>query len=123
MIGRKEPEYKAYRRKGQIAVNFLYRKKEGQVKDAIFHKKIGWIDIVWGKTGTAQSDGFGLSKIAKYHPEVMPKLANIVGKLPIISVSKNRFKLGDGKYTASIRRTFDGVGKNWLLTAFKNKEA
>jgi len=118
-----EKDYKAYRRKGQIAVNFLYRKKQGQIKDALFHKKIGWIDIVWGYAGTGNKDGWGLAKIAKFHPEALRKLALIVKFLPIKTESNNRYILEDKKYRAIVSRDMNGKEKLWLLTAFEKKEA
>ena len=72
--------FKNYERKGQEAVNFLMIKQTGEVPNALYNKHIGWIDLVWGYEGTKRSDGYGLSKIKKYHPEVVKKLAEIVKK-------------------------------------------
>lgn len=114
-------QYKRYSRKGQIAVNFLFRKKEGEVPDAIFNRNVGWIDIVWGYTGTAKSDGYGLSKIVKYHPEVISKLDSIIKTMKVKRETTNRVNLENKNYLAVIRKEWDGKHKIWLLTAFKKK--
>ncbi|WP_240329922.1 hypothetical protein [Helicobacter suis] len=54
--------------KGAIAK--LIETKEGQVAGAFYREDLGDIDLVWGKAGSAKSDGYGLAKITKYHPEV-----------------------------------------------------
>ena len=115
------PVYKAYSRKGQTAVNFLLRRKQGEVPDAVFNRAVGWIDVVWGMPGTGASDGYGLSKIVKYHPEAVRHLDRIVKRLPAVSISENRIRLEDNQYIASVRRSWNGEGKVWLLTAFKKK--
>lgn len=66
--------YTQFKGKPQEAIAFLLEKKEGEAVGALHHKDIGDIDLVWGKEGTAKSDGFGLAKLAKYHPEVLGNL-------------------------------------------------
>jgi len=113
-----QPSFKQYQRKGQLAVNFLLRKKIGEVPKAIYNKNVGWIDLVWGYEGTENSDGFGLSKIYKYHKEVVSKLSNIIKSLPVKRRSKNRIILENNQYRVVIAMaTFEGENM-WLLSAF-----
>lgn len=116
------PIYGQYSRQGQQAVNFLRRKKEGEVPNALYHPKLKWIDLVWGKAGTMHSDGYGLSKIVKYHPEVVGKLASILRTLRVTQSSPNRYKLENDKYQAVISLNFFGAEKYWLLTMFEKKK-
>ena len=110
-----------YKRKGQKAVNFLNLKKEGEVPEAIFHNEIGWIDLVWGIEGTRKSDGFGLSKIAKYHPSVISQLEKIIKSLRVTQSSENRYKLENKEFVIVISRVWFETKKTWLLTAFEKK--
>jgi len=82
---------------------------------------VGWIDLVWGEPGTGRSDGYGLSKIVKYHPEVIRQLDKIIKRMQVARASKNRITLEDLEYVASVRRSWNEAGKVWLLTAFKKK--
>lgn len=108
-----------YERKGQRAVDFLLKTKEGEVPKAIFHSKIGWIDLVWGFTGNKKSDGYGLSKIVKYHPEVVPNLAAIIKELKVTGETPNRYKLENDKYFAAVSRVWFEDKKIWILTLFE----
>lgn len=113
--------HKQYSRKGQKAVDFLINAKEGEVPKAIYNSEIGWIDIVWGIEGTKKSDGYGLSKIKKYHPSVIKNLADIIKQLKITERSSNRFKLENEKYFAAVSRVWFESEKTWLLTIFEKK--
>lgn len=103
------------------AKDLLLSKKSGDAIGALRHKELGEIDLVYGKEGTGKSDGFGLSKIAKYHPEVLDDLDEIIYDMPIVSRSKNRIKLESDDHFASVRLDWDEKSKHWLLTAFKKE--
>lgn len=90
---------------------------------ALHHKDIGDIDLVWGKEGTAKSDGFGLAKLAKYHPEVLGNLQEILDTMVVVKRTDNRVQLESETHQASVRLTWDGEKKNWLLTAFEKKNS
>ena len=78
-----------------------------------------------GKEGTPEkdyADGYGLAKIAVKHPEVMDDLQGHISALSKESQSLNRIVLSGEKGRAIIRRTWDGVSKKWLLTAYGNEE-
>nr|WP_281739602.1 hypothetical protein [Helicobacter suis] len=97
--------------------------KEGQVAGAFYREDLGDIGLVWGKAGSAKSDGYGLAKITKYHPEVLDKLDDLIQTLPIVKESPNRYQLENANYKASIRKDSEGVKGNWVLTAFEKKES
>lgn len=111
--------YDQFKGKVKEAVEFLKEKKEGEVLEALYHKDVGYIDLVWGKEGTARSDGYGLSKLIKYHPEVVDNLQEIINDMHITKRTENRIQLESDKYKASVRLTWNNERKTWLLTAFQ----
>jgi hypothetical protein len=115
--------YTQFKGKPQEAIAFLLEKKEGEAVGALHHKDIGDIDLVWGKEGTAKSDGFGLAKLAKYHPEVLGNLQEILDAMVVVKRTDNRVKLESETHQASVRLTWDSEKKNWLLTAFEKKNS
>lgn len=115
--------YTQFKGKPQEAIAFLLEKKEGEAVDALHHKDIGDIDLVWGKEGTAKSDGFGLAKLAKYHPEVLGNLQEILDAMVVVKRTYNRVQLESETHQASVRLTWDSEKKNWLLTAFEKKNS
>lgn len=115
--------YTQFKGKPQEAIAFLLEKKEGEAIGALHHKDIGDIDLVWGKEGTDKSDGFGLAKLAKYHPEVLGNLQDIFDTLVVVKRTENRVQLESETHQASVRLTWDSEKKNWLLTAFEKKNS
>ena len=115
--------YTQFKGKPQEAIAFLLEKKEGEAVGALHHKDIGDIDLVWGKEGTAKSDGFGLAKLAKYHPEVLGNLQEILDTMVVVKRTDNCVQLESETHQASVRLTWDGEKKNWLLTAFEKKNS
>ncbi|MCR2109002.1 hypothetical protein CUPS4066_09870, partial [Campylobacter upsaliensis] len=81
------------------------------------------IDLVWGEAGSGKSDGFGLAKIVKYHPEVLDKLDDIIKNTPMVKETDNRYNLENENYKIAIRKDFEGKKTNWLLTAFEKKDS
>lgn len=61
----------------------------------------------WGEEGIGKSDGYGLSKLIKYHPEVVDNLQEILDDIHIVSRSENRIKLESDTHQASVRLTWD----------------
>ncbi|MDY5466728.1 MAG: LPD23 domain-containing protein, partial [Campylobacter sp.] len=114
--------YAEFYHAGGDAVKKLLAEKQGQVVGAFYDERFGDVGIVWGAEGTAKSDGWGIAKIAKYHPEALEKMEEML-KMPIIAQSENRIKLSDGKYFMSIRKDFNGQKQNWVLTAFEKEES
>nr|DAE73953.1 MAG TPA: Type I restriction enzyme [Caudoviricetes sp.] len=117
------PIYDQFKGKANEAVEFLLRKKNGEAIAALHHKDIGDIDLVWGKAGSAHSDGFGLAKLSMYHPEVISNLQEILDDMVVTSRTDNRVQLESEKYQATVRLTWDNEKKTWLLTMFEKKNS
>lgn len=115
--------YDQFKGKAKEAIAFLLQKKEGEATGALHHKDIGDIDLVWGEEGTGKSDGFGLAKLEKYHPEVLDNLQNILDDMHVVQRSDNRVRLESASHQAAVRLTWDNQKKNWLLTAFEKKNS
>lgn len=113
--------YNQFRGNAKAAIEFLKKVRGGEAVGALYHKDIGDIDLVWGKEGTGHSDGYGLSKLVKYHPEVLDNLQEILNDMRVVSSSKNRVNLESETHKAGVRLTWDGERKSWLLTAFKKE--
>ena len=113
--------YNQFRGNSKAAIEFLKKVRGGEAVGALHHKDIGDIDLVWGKEGTGHSDGYGLSKLVKYHPEVLDNLQEILNDMRVVSSSKNRVNLESETHKAGVRLTWDGERKSWLLTAFKKE--
>lgn len=113
--------YNQFRGKAKAAIGFLKKVRGGEAVGALYHKDIGDIDLVWGKEGTGHSDGYGLYKLVKYHPEVLDNLQEILNDMRVVSSSKNRVNLESETHKAGVRLTWDGERKSWLLTAFKKE--
>ena len=111
--------YNQFRGNAKAAIEFLKKVRGGEAVGALHHKDIGDIDLVWGKEGTGHSDGYGLSKLVKYHPDVLDNLQEILNDMRVVSSSKNRVNLESETHKAGVRLTWDGERKSWLLTAFK----
>ncbi len=106
--------------KGAIAK--LMEMKGGEAIGALHHPDIGDIDLVWGEEGTGASDGYGLAKLAKYHPEVLGDLQGVLSAMKVTTRNKNRVNLESADHRAAVRLTWDNQAKHWLLTAFQKKE-
>lgn len=113
--------YNQFRGNAKAAIEFLKKVRGGEAVGALHHKDIGDIDLVWGKEGTGHSDGYGLSKLVKYHPEILDNLQAILNDMRVVSSSKNRVNLESETHKAGVRLTWDGERKSWLLTAFKKE--
>ena len=114
--------YDQFKGNAQGAIQQLMKMQDGEALGALHHDGIGDIDLVWGKAGTRKSDGYGLAKLVKFHPEVLDNLQGILGGMHITKRSENRVQLENDEYQATVRLTWNGDEKLWLLTAFKKKE-
>lgn len=103
------------------AIAKLKEMKSGEAIGALHHPDIGDIDLVWGEEGTGASDGYGVAKLAKWHPEVLNNLQAILSEMKVTTRSKNRVNLESADHKAGVRLTWDDQAKHWLLTAFKKK--
>jgi hypothetical protein len=115
--------YTQFKGNPQEAVTFLLAKRGGEAIGALHHKEIGDIDLVWGEEGTGHSDGYGLAKLAKFHPEVLFSLQDILNDMVVTKRTENRVQLESDKYQAAVRLTWDNKKKTWLLTMFEKKNS
>jgi len=115
--------YDQFRGKPQEAIFFLSQKRGGEAVGALHHKDVGDIDLVWGNEGTGHSDGFGLAKLVKYHPEVLGNLQEVLNDMHVVSKSPNRVNLESDTHKAAVRLEWDGEKKTWLLTAFEKENS
>ena len=111
--------YDCFKGKPKEAIDFLLKNKNGEAIGALKHKDIGDIDLVWGEEGTSHSDGYGLAKLAKYHHEVLDNLQEILDDMNVVEKTKNRVQLESKTHKASVRLTWNGKSKKWLLTTFE----
>lgn len=116
------PVLSNYKGNAQGAIAKLMEMKSGEAIGALHHPDIGDIDLVWGEEGTGASDGYGVAKLAKYHPEVLNDLQGILSAMKVTTRNKNRVNLESADHRAAVRLTWDDQAKHWLLTAFQKKE-
>lgn len=116
------PVFTQFKGDAQGAIKVLSELQDGEAIGALHHKDIGDIDLVWGNAGTGKSDGFGLAKLVKFHPEVVEHLQEILDDMHIVKRSENRINLESDTHKAAVRLTWDKEKKKWLLTAFEKKE-
>ncbi|MGG7073205.1 DEAD/DEAH box helicase family protein [Campylobacter sp. 9BO] len=115
--------YAEFYHDGVGAVNKLLAEKNGQVTGAFWRDEIGDITLHWGDVGSGKSDGSGLAKIVKFHPEVLNNLDELVQTLPIKKETQRRYQLENENYKVGIRKDFNGDNQNWVLTAFEKKDS
>jgi len=117
------PIYDQFKGKPKEAIDFLLKEQSGEAIGALSHKDVGDIDLAWGDEGTGKSDGYGLAKLAKFHPEVLSNLQGILDDMHVTKHSDNRIQLESDSHQATIRLTWNEQKKNWLLTAFEKKNS
>ncbi|EPN6787316.1 DUF3519 domain-containing protein, partial [Campylobacter jejuni] len=105
--------YTEYYHDGKGALQKLLIEKQGQVAGAFHRKDLGDIDLVWGAEGSSRSDGYGLSKIVKYHNEVLHQIDNIINEGELKRDNKGRLNI---EYKNSII----GLRDNWKEEKNKN---
>ncbi len=103
--------------KGKEAIEFLILQRGGEVKDAIYHPKIGDIDIIWGKGG---EKGYGLAKIVEKHPEAIENLSESIENGEIIDIIPDRIILvnKENNQKSIIDLQFNYRVKTWVVTSY-----
>lgn len=117
------PVLTQYRGDAQGAIEALKRLQDGEATAALNHPAVGDIDLVWGIEGTRESNGYGLAKLVKWHPEVLDDLQGVISSLKVVERTSNRVQLESPEHKAAVRLEWDGKAKSWLLTAFQKKRA
>lgn len=92
----------------------------GEIVGHVSHPDIGDIGVPWGVAGTGRSDGWGLAKLLRYHGEVVDDLPNLIAGMKPVGGGTNRIRLESPNHKASVRLTWDGDAKKWLLTAYEH---
>lgn len=100
------------------ALGEALRRREGEIVGQMTHESTGPIGVPWGKPGTGNDDGYGLSKIWAYHPEVLRDLPSIVEAMTVTTMSPNRTRLESQKHKAAVSMNFQGDPVKWLLTTY-----
>ncbi|KAA5605419.1 PLxRFG domain-containing protein [Roseospira marina] len=117
------PVFTGYHHDAQGAIKRLLEEKTGEAVAALYHPEIGDIDLVWGLEGTGASNGYGLAKLARWHPEVLDDLQSILSDMRVEQRGGNRVRLASERYRAVVRLQWDNQAKNWLLTAFEKRRS
>jgi hypothetical protein len=115
------PIFYQYKHKAALAIKKLTGLRDGEAREASYHQQIGYIDLVWGKEGTNKSNGYGLAKIARYHPEVLQNMQQVFNELKVYHETQNRFQLRSDKYEAAVSKIWFENEKIWLLTVFEKR--
>ncbi|WP_096027411.1 hypothetical protein [Campylobacter lanienae] len=113
--------YAEFYHDGANAIKKLLTEREGQVAGA-FHKDGRDITLVWGVEGTGHSDGYGLAKIAKYHPEVIDRLDEIVSKGEFYKDEKGRLNIRYNDDIVGLRDNWLGnKTEPWIISSYTKK--
>ena len=118
--------YNEYSGKPKEAIEYLIKKKNGHVPNAIYKEGIGDIDIVWGEAGTGKG-GYGLSHIIRRRneegyngEEFVKQLPDIINNGKVIDRDKGlgRLYVLNNNKEVAIRLTWDNKERNWLVSAY-----
>ncbi|ECP9225846.1 TPA: DUF3519 domain-containing protein [Campylobacter jejuni] len=115
--------YTEYYHDGKGALQKLLIEKQGQVAGAFHRKDLGDIDLVWGAEGSSRSDGYGLSKIVKYHNEVLHQIDNIINEGELKRDNKGRLNIEYKNSIIGLRDNWKGEkNKNhWIITSYSKR--
>lgn len=112
--------------KGNDAIKFLLKKKEGEVLDAFHRKDIkNPISIPYGVGG---EQGYGLLHIQEGHPEMIPRMKDIIETGELIKQSKDRVLIektlkNKTKDVVAIRLDWNGKEKTWIVSSFNDPKS
>ena len=120
------PILREFRHDAKGAIAKLRELQTGEAVAALWHKAVGHIDLVWGWEGIRSRNfkkGYGIAHlVAKERFDVLDRLQEIIGSLPVKGRESNTIVLEDERYRAVIATTWHQQEKFWLLTAFESKE-
>lgn len=121
--------YNEYSRKPKEAIEYLIKKKNGHVPNAIYKEGIGNIDIVWGEEGKGKG-GYGLAHIIRRRneegydgEEFVKQLPNIInnGKVYKKEGHTKRIYVGTETAEAAIKLEWEDKDKIWLVSGYVKK--
>ncbi len=117
-------EYTEFKGKWKEAIAFLQEVEHGIAVAALYHPKIGEIDLVWGnyKEENRVSSGHGLSKIIVKHPEVITNMQPIILNMKAEYINqKVGYKLVGYGFKGNVRLIYNGEARRWLMTLFEKE--
>lgn len=132
-IGQHGPIFHEYAGKPQEAIAKLQREQTGEIPRVWFHpdKRIGWIDLIWGRAGNPKKNfdgGYGLAHIIAKHVKAQKDLdlQDLAKMIPgmVVDEAQNdgrTLQLRSDTHNAAIRLDWDAKEKHWLLTAFEKR--
>ena len=114
--------YNQFKGKAKEAFNFLISRKSGDLTGVFHRNEIGDIDLVWGdKNG-------GLEHILEKHindkdfktqEEMIGVIDDTINNGEIVKSDQYHHEIVKDGYIVSLRKDYDGVKKNWVVTSFK----
>ena len=114
--------YDQFKGKAKEAFNFLISRKSGDLTGVFHRNEIGDIDLVWGdKNG-------GLAHIIEKHindkdfktqEEMIGVIDDTINNGEIVKSDQYHHEIVKDGYIVSLRKDYDGVKKNWVVTSFK----
>jgi hypothetical protein len=118
------PVFRSFWRDEAGATKRLKELQAGDAQGALYHPRVGLIDMIWGWEGTPakhHSDGYGLAHILAKHPNVEGRIQQIINESEVTQRTGNRIVLGDPDYGATIKLDFLKREKRWLLSAYDER--
>ena len=105
------------------AINYLLDKKSGYAEKTVYRDGLGWIDIVYGKTGQGAKDmdGYGLAHILKRHPDIdFEQMAELLKNGRIIDGhSGNKLIISENsKNKIIVMLNWKGTLRQWVVSAY-----
>jgi hypothetical protein len=116
------PIFTEFRHDAAGAIAKLRQAQSGEAVAALHHPAVGDIDLIWGESGTSPGNGYGLAKLAKWHPEILDNLQETLDTMTAAARNENTVQLDSATHHAVVRRNWKGNPKTWLLTAFEKKQ-
>lgn len=118
-----EPVFTQYRHNARAAIKALMEAGGGVAVAALHHPDVGDIDLRWGDASDKKSNGYGLAKLIKWHPEALRDLQAFVEQMAVERQGPARIWLARGADVAILSKDWRGTSGNWLLTAYTKKKA
>ena len=114
--------FEQFYHKPKEAIEHLLETKNGYVQGAFYREDIGDITLPYGVEGSGKSDGWGLAKIAKYHPEALHRLDEIV-KGDFYTDNKGRPNIRLGDEIIGLRNNWKGQETPfWVISSYKKAD-
>jgi hypothetical protein len=115
--------YDQFKGKAKEAFKFLLNKKGGDVLSVFHRNDVGDIDLVWGDAAKEM----GLDHIISKHvgpgkdfetvDDAFSKIESVINNGKLIQNGKQRYVVSEDGYRVGIRKDFNGIKKNWVVTA------